>query len=136
MMKFQKKWGKIKNISDRDFFTNSTHVPVWVKIDPFNSSAGCITYIELDAGCKNNIDAVETMVNYAMDKDVPYFAINVPNDQCWDCGYIDEIGNSCPVCAGDNIKRLRRATGYLTGDYKTAFNYGKQKEVEARVKHA
>jgi ribonucleoside-triphosphate reductase len=75
------------------------------------------------------------MVNYAMDHDIPYFAVNVPNDQCAECGYIDEINDICPVCGGQEIQRLRRVTGYLTGDYKTAFNLGKQAEVEDRVKH-
>ncbi|MBR1988773.1 MAG: hypothetical protein IKA36_07040 [Clostridia bacterium] len=146
MLKFKEKWGEIPNVSDRDFFTNSIHVPVWKKMTPFEkidiesqltgySNAGCITYIELDSSCKNNIDSIESIVNYAMDKDIPYFAINVPNDQCSECGYIDEIGTNCPVCGNDDIKRLRRVTGYLTGNYTTAFNYGKQKEVEARVKH-
>lgn len=76
------------------------------------------------------------MVDYAMDKDIPYFAINVPNDTCNECGYCDEIGENCPECGGDNISRLRRVTGYLTGDYKTAFNKGKQQEVEQRYKHS
>ena len=147
MLKLKDKWGVIPNVTDRDWLTNSMHVPVWKKMTPFEkidiesqltgySSAGCITYIELESSCKNNIDALETIVNYAMDKDIPYFAVNVPNDQCSDCGYIDEIGDRCPICNSSNIKRLRRVTGYLTGDYKTAFNFGKQKEVEARVKHA
>ena len=147
MIKLKEKWGIIHNVTDKDWLTNSMHVPVWKKMTPFEkvdiesqltgySNAGCITYVELDSGCKNNIDAMETIVNYAMDKDIPYFAINVPNDQCSSCGYIDEIGNNCPICGSKNIKRLRRVTGYLSGDYKTAFNFGKQKEVEARVKHA
>ena len=146
MTKFKEKYGEIPNVSDRDYFTNSMHVPVWLGMTPFDkidiesqltgySSAGCITYVELDAGVKNNLKALETIVNYAMDKDIPYFAVNVPNDQCVDCGYIDEIGETCPICGCDNIRRLRRVTGYLTGDYKTAFNYGKQKEVEDRIKH-
>ena len=146
MQKFKKKYGVIKNVSDKDFWTNSIHVPVWEKIDPITkidvesqltgySSAGCITYIELDSSVKNNIDGLEELVNYAMDKDVPYFAINVPNDQCMTCGYCDEINDECPECHGHNIKRLRRVTGYLTNDYKTAFNRGKQQEVEMRVKH-
>lgn len=146
MKKFKAKYGEIKNVSDKDFFTNSIHVPVWKDMSPFKkidiesqltgySSAGCITYVELDAGVKNNLDALETIVNYAMDKDIPYFAINVPNDTCLSCGYTDEIGNSCPVCGGENIQRLRRVTGYLTGNYTTAFNKGKQQEVEMRVKH-
>ena len=100
------------------------------------SNAGCITYIELDSGAKNNLDALETIVNYAMDKDIPYFAINVPNDTCLDCGYCDEFNDRCPQCGSHHIQQLRRVTGYLTGDYKTAFNPGKQKEVEDRYKHS
>lgn len=70
-----------------------------------------------------------------MDKDVPYFAINVPNDTCLDCGYTDELGDKCPICGGDHIQRLRRVTGYLTGNYTTAFNKGKQQEVTMRFQH-
>lgn len=146
MQKFKDKYGIIPNVSDKDFFTNSIHVPVWINIDPFKkidiesqltgySSAGCITYVELDSGAKNNIDALETIVNYAMDKDIPYFAINVPNDQCMNCGYCDEMNEKCPMCNSKDIQRLRRVTGYLTGNYTTAFNKGKQQEVEMRVKH-
>ena len=146
MKKFKAKYGEIPNVSDREYFTNSMHVPVWEKIGPFDkidiesqltgySSAGCITYIELDGGVKNNLKALETLVNYAMDKDIPYFAINVPNDTCLDCGYCDEFNDKCPECGSKNIQQLRRVTGYLTGNYKTAFNKGKQEEVERRVKH-
>ena len=146
MKKFREKYGEIKNVSDHDFFTNSMHVPVWKKMTPFEkidieskltgySSAGCITYVELDSSTKNNVDALEDLVNYAMDHDIPYFAVNVPNDTCLDCGYMDDISNECPKCGSTNIARLRRVTGYLTGDYKTAFNLGKQDEVEHRVKH-
>ena len=146
MQKFQKRYGEIPNVSDKEFFTNSIHVPVWKKISVFDkigiesqltgySSAGCITYVELESTCKNNISALETVVNYAMDMDIPYFAVNVPNDQCMNCGYCDEINDTCPQCGSKDIKRLRRVTGYLTNDYKTAFNKGKQQEVEMRVKH-
>ena len=147
MKKFKEKYGEIPNVSDKDFFTNSMHVPVWKNIDPFEkidiesqltgySSAGCITYVELEATAKHNIEALETIVNYAMDHDVPYFAINVPNDTCMDCGYCDEINDACPMCGSTNIQRLRRVTGYLTGNYTTAFNKGKQQEVEMRTKHS
>ena len=78
---------------------------------------------------------METLVNYAMDKDIPYFAINVPNDTCCECGYTDEFSDHCPECGSKNIQQLRRVTGYLTGDYKTAFNLGKQDEVLHRTKH-
>lgn len=146
MQKFKDKYGVIPNVSDKDFFTNSVHVPVWVEITPMQkidiesqltgySRAGCITYTELNGSVKNNIDALETIVNYAMDKDVPYFAINVPNDMCTNCGYTDDIADKCPMCGCKEIRRLRRVTGYLTGDYKSAFNKGKQQEVEMRVSH-
>ena len=147
MDKFKKKYGIIPKVSDKDFFTNSIHVPVWEEISIFDkiniesqltgySSAGCITYIELDSGAKNNIDALEAVVLYAMNKDIPYFAVNVPNDTCLECGYTDEIGEKCPECGGKNIQRLRRVTGYLTGNYTTAFNKGKQQEVELRYQHS
>ena len=146
MQKFKKEFGVIPNVSDKEFFTNSMHCPVWKKMTPFEkidiesqltgySSAGCITYVELEGTVKHNIEALEEIVNYAMDKDIPYFAINVPNDMCQNCGYTDEINANCPMCECPNISRLRRVTGYLTGDYTSAFNLGKQQEVEMRVKH-
>ena len=122
LKKFREQYGVIKNVSDKEYFTNSMHVPVWKEMSPFEkidiesqltgySSAGCITYVELDSGVKNNIDALETLVTYAMDKDIPYFAVNVPNDTCMSCGYTDEINDVCPECGGDTIQRLRRVTG-------------------------
>lgn len=147
MKKFRNKYGVIPNVSDKDFFTNSIHVPVWKKISPFEkidiesqltgySNAGCITYVELDSGVKNNLEVLEQLVNYAMDKDIPYFAINVPNDTCLSCGYCDEFNDECPECHSKDIQQLRRVTGYLTGNYKTAFNKGKQQETEMRYKHS
>ena len=146
MKKFRAKYGVIPNVSENDYFTNSIHVPVWKEMSAFDkidiesqltgySSAGCITYVELDSTVKNNIDALEIIVNYAMDKDIPYFAINVPNDTCLHCGYTDEFNDHCPECGSEDIQQLRRVTGYLTGNYKTAFNKGKQQETEMRVKH-
>ena len=146
LKKFRARYGVIRNVSDKEFFTNSMHVPVWREMSPFDkidieaqltgySSAGCITYIELDSGVKNNLEALEVLVNYAMDKDIPYFAINVPNDTCLECGYCDEFNDHCPECGSDHIQQLRRVTGYLTGNYTTAFNRGKQDEVKFRVKH-
>lgn len=144
MNKFKEKYGIIPNVSDREYFTNSMHVPVWHDVDPFKkidieseltgySSAGCITYVELPSTTMNNLEALETIVNYAMDKDIPYFAVNVPVDQC-ECGYTGEIGDTCPKCGSDKIERLRRVTGYLSCDYRN-FNKGKQVEVEEREKH-
>ena len=147
MNRFKEDFGVIPNVSDRDYFTNSMHVPVWKEISPFDkidieseltgySSAGCITYVELEGAVLKNLKALEQIVTYAMDKDVPYFAINVPNDTCLECGWTGEIENECPECGSTNISRLRRVTGYLTGNYTTAFNPGKQKEVEERYKHS
>lgn len=146
MQKFKAEYGIIKNVSDRKYFTNSMHVPVWEEMTPFEkidiesqltgySNAGCITYVELPSTTKHNIDALEKITLYSMEKDIPYLAFNIPVDDCDDCGYSDEMGEACPVCGGTHIRRLRRVTGYLTGDYKTAFNLGKQDEVEDRVKH-
>lgn len=146
LKKFREKYGAIPNVSDKEFFSNSMHIPVWEELDPFEkidlesqltgySRSGCITYVELASSVKHNLEALEDIVNYAMDKDIPYFAINVPCDTCMDCGYTDEIDDTCPMCGGENIQRLRRVTGYLTGNYTTAFNLGKQDEVSKRVKH-
>ena len=147
LKQFREKYGVIPNVSDKEFFTNSMHVPVWKEVSPFEkidiesqltgySSAGCITYIELDSAVLHNIDALETFVVYAMDKDIPYFAVNVPNDTCLDCGSVGMFDDVCPMCGSDKIQRLRRVTGYLTGDYKSAFNLGKQDEVRYRYKHS
>ena len=146
MKKFKEKYGEIERVSDREYFTNSMHIPVWEEMDVFTkisleseltgySSAGCITYVELDSAAKSNIDALETIVNYAMGRDIPYFALNLRNDTCLDCGYTEEFNDHCPECNSKNIQQLRRVTGYLTGNYTTAFNYGKQKEVEDRFQH-
>ena len=146
LKKFRNEYGIIENVSDKDFFTNSMHVPVWKHMSPFDkidiesqltgySNAGCITYVELDASVIHNIDALEQIVNYAMDNDIPYFAINVPSDTCLTCGYQGEINDKCPMCGSTSIQQLRRVTGYLTGNYTTAFNLGKQDEVHHRVKH-
>ena len=119
--KFKDKYGVLEDISDKDFFTNSMHVPVWKEMSPFEkiniesqltgySSAGCITYVELESGIKNNLQALEQIVVYAMDKDIPYLAINVPNDTCLDCGYTDEFNDKCPECGCEEIQQLRETT--------------------------
>lgn len=155
-LKWKEKYGELENVTfyidndgtrhDKEYFTNSMHVPVYKEMTPFDkidtesqltgySNAGCITYIELKRDVVDNIEALEQMVNYAMNKDIPYFAVNLPNDQCEDCGYQGTIDEVCPKCGSKNVSHLRRVTGYLTGDYKNAFNLGKQIETEQRVKH-
>lgn len=149
MKKFKAKYGVIPNVSDREYFTNSMHVPVWEKIDPYKkidvesqltgySNAGCITYIEIGDSCLHNEKALKQFVLYAKKKDIPYFAINLPNDMCEKCGYQGEIkeGEACPCCGEkENISRLKRITGYLNGNYTTSFNLGKRAEARDRVKH-
>lgn len=176
--KFVAKYGLIENVTayrdektgklvPRGYFTNSMHVPVWKKLSPFEkidieskltgfSSAGCITYIELDENARHNVKAVQQIVDYAMAKDIPYFAINVPIDTCMHCGYQGVIeGDVCPNCGAKEfeeekdaqgsvirrvltgmIERLRRVTGYLTGSFLQYFNAGKQQEVKDRYKHS
>ena len=122
LKRFRDKYGIIPNVSDKEYFTNSMHVPVWKQMTPFEkidiesqlagySNAGCICYVELPSTVNHNIDALETLVNYAMDKDIPYFAINIPVDDCDSCGASGEFGETCPECGSNNIKRLRRVTG-------------------------
>lgn len=145
LRKFRSKYGIIKNVSDKEWFTNSIHVPVSYDIDPFKkidiesqltgySSAGCITYVELPSTAINNIDAVESMVNYAMDKDIPYFALNFPLDSCNNCHAQGDFNGKCPECGSTDIDELRRVTGYLSTT-KKHFNKGKQEECDNRVKH-
>lgn len=122
LKKFRERYGIIPNVSDREYFTNSMHCPVWKNVSAFDkidiesqltgySGAGSITYAELPSGVKNNLRAVEELVNYAMDKDIPYFAINVPVDNCDDCGASGEFNDVCPECGSKKILRLRRVTG-------------------------
>ena len=131
----------------KEYFTNSIHVPVYHNCDVFEkidiesqltgySNAGCITYVELDSTCHNNIDAVEKIVDYAMEKDIPYFALNIPLNRCAECGepIHDEELNECPKCGCDKIIRLGRITGYLSTTIEH-FNKGKQKEFKDRIDH-
>ena len=149
MMKFKKKYGIIPNVSDRDYFTNSIHVPVWKEISPFEkidiesqltsySSAGCITYVEIGDNASNNLEALEDIVLYSKNKDIPYFALNLPLSHCKKCGCDENIGfeECCPKCGADKdeIEHLARVTGYLSTDYKH-FNKGKQSEVKDRYVH-
>lgn len=135
------------NKVDKKYFTNSTHVPVWYDCDVFKkidieseltgySNAGCITYVELDSTCFNNIDAIEKIVDYAMDHDIPYFALNIPLNRCAKCGepIYDEELEECPKCGSKDIIKLGRITGYLSTTIEH-FNDGKKQEFSHRVDH-
>ena len=141
----KKEFGIIQNVTDRDYITNSHHVPVWQQASIFKKldieakfckypTAGCITYIEFEADAMKNEQAVEDIMDYAMESDVPYLAYNFPIDVCYNCGTQGDIPSVCPKCGSKDILRLRRVTGYLTVDYHN-FNKGKQQECEDRIKH-
>lgn len=142
----KREFGVIKDITDKEFITNSHHVPVWREIDIFSkidieapfcyyATAGCITYVEFDSKIIHNPDAVESVIDYAMDKDIPYLAINFPIDTCLECGYSGEILEDCPCCKGNVIQHLARVTGYLSTDISN-FNKGKLDEVRRRYDHS
>lgn len=139
-------FGVIKNVTDREYITNSHHVPVWQKVSIYKklqtespfckfATAGCITYIELESSVMNNQSAVSKIIDYAMSLDIPYLAFNFPIDSCLKCGYQGEIEYNCPRCGNTEIQRLRRVTGYLTSDFRR-FNAGKIAECLDRVKHS
>lgn len=122
MKKFKAKYGVIKNVSDHEYFTNSTHVPVYDNIDAFTkidieeqldkfSNAGCITYVELPSSASNNIDACEELVVYAMRKDLPYFSLHFPLDYCRQCHSRGDFNGVCPHCGSTDIEELRMITG-------------------------
>lgn len=150
MNRLQSRYGQnLAGITDHEYLTNSIHIPVAYDIDVFDklkeeakyaklATGGNIVYVEFDTTAVNNLPAVEQVINFAMDNDIPYFAFNFPLDECTVCGYSGEIpADGCPECGAPDaaINRLRRVTGYITSDYRRAFNAGKQAEVHARVKH-
>lgn len=142
----RKEFGEIPRVTDREYITNSHHVPVWQEVSIYRKleleapfckypTGGCITYIELESAVMKNAKAIEDIIDYAMSLDIPYLAFNFPIDTCLKCGYQGEINYNCPKCGNTDIQRLRRVTGYLTTDYRN-FNAGKIKEVLDRVKHS
>lgn len=149
MNKMVKRFGVIPGVTDHEFLTNSIHVPVFYDIDVFDklkeeakfaklATGGNIVYVEFDTTAVHNLKAVEQVIDFAMDNDIPYFAFNFPLDECTVCGHSGEIpAEGCPECGAPDeaINRLRRVTGYITSDYRRAFNAGKQAEVLNRTKH-
>lgn len=142
----REKYGEIKGVTDRDYYTNSSHVPVYYPISAFKKidieapyhaleNAGHIAYIELDGDPTNNLEALEQIVRHMKEKGIGYGAINHPVDTCEDCGYSGIMNNKCPMCGSTNIEQLRRVTGYLVGSLKR-WNPGKKAEEHDRVKHS
>lgn len=147
-----KKFGKIPGITDREYYTNSFHVPVYydisawdkIKIEaPYHNltNGGHISYIELDGDPSDNLEAFEQVVRCMKESGIGYGSINHPVDRDPVCGYTGIINDVCPQCGrkeGDgqpNFERIRRITGYLVGTL-DRFNNAKQAEVHDRVKHS
>ena len=146
-----KKFGKIPGVTDRDYYTNSFHVPVYYPISAFDkikreapyhamTNAGHITYVELDGDPLQNLDAFEQVVRCMKESGVGYGSVNHPVDRDPQCGYTGIIGDECPKCGrteeeGKHFERIRRITGYLVGTLDN-FNNAKRSEVEDRVKHS
>lgn len=149
----RKEYGKIKGVNDRDYYTNSFHVPVYYPIGAFEKieieapyhalcNAGHITYIELDGDPTQNIEAFEAVIRKMKECGIGYGSVNHPVDRDPVCGYSGIIaGDRCPACGrleskGDvPFERLRRITGYLVGSLER-WNDGKKAEEHDRVKHA
>ena len=146
-----KKYGKIPGITDRDYYTNSFHVPVYYKISAFDkirleapyhalTNGGHISYVELDGDTVNNVEAFMKVIRYMKECNIGYGSINHPVDRDPYCGYTGVIGDTCPKCGrketdGDfGFERIRRITGYLVGTLER-FNNAKAAEERDRVKH-
>ncbi|MCQ2911244.1 MAG: anaerobic ribonucleoside triphosphate reductase [Clostridia bacterium] len=147
----KKKYGIIKGVTDRDYYTNSFHVPVYYKISAFDkikieapyhnlTNGGHISYIELDGDPTKNLTAFEKIVRCMKEEGIGYGAINHPVDRDPVCGYTGILKDTCPNCGrkdgddGIKFERIRRITGYLVGTV-DRFNNAKRAEVKDRVKH-
>jgi ribonucleoside-triphosphate reductase len=141
----QKVYGNIKGVTDKEWYTNSFHIPVEYKIDAMDKialegvyhkqcNAGHISYIELPAAPNNNLQAFEEVVRAMAEADMGYAAVNFPVDICRDCGFNGLIKDDyCHICQSGNISRVRRITGYLSTLDK--FCDSKKAEVEHREVH-
>jgi len=139
-------YGSISHVTDKEYYTNSFHVPVDYNISMFEKmriegqyhklcNAGHISYIELPSSVENNTEAFETIIKYMSDCDIGYAGINFPIDECKECGYQGIINiEECPSCGSLDIRRIRRITGYLTTEDR--FNDAKRAELHSRVKHS
>ncbi|MBQ6335648.1 MAG: anaerobic ribonucleoside triphosphate reductase [Ruminococcus sp.] len=148
----KKRFGIIKGVTDREYYTNSFHVPVYYPISAFEkikieapyhalTNAGHISYVELDGDPSENLEAFEQVVRCMKEEGIGYGSINHPVDRDPVCGYTGIIGDYCPKCGrkitkeGKGVERIRRITGYLVGTL-DRFNNAKKAEVQDRVKHS
>lgn len=142
----RKEFGIIEGVTDREFYTNSNHIPVYHKISAFDklrleapyhalTNAGSIAYVEMDGDPRNNVLAFATIVVEMKNQHINYGAINHCNDRCINCGYEGIIDEKCPQCnESEFIDRIRRITGYLVGSI-DRWNSYKLAELKARKKH-
>lgn len=144
----QAEFGKIPGVTNRDYYTNSFHVPVYYPIKavdkinkegPFHAlcNAGHISYIECDGDVSKNTQALDQIVKAMATANMGYGSINHPVDRCKASGHVGIIDNACPECKNEDenlIERIRRITGYLVGDM-TKWNSAKYREEQERVKH-
>lgn len=141
----RKRYGVIDGVNDRDYYINSFHIDVQEEIRiadkirleaPFHAitGGGHITYIELDGEAKKNVKAIAKIVKLMKEANIGYGSINHPIDTCRECHYKGVIYAKCPVCQSEDILRMRRITGYLTGDL-SSWNSAKRAEERDRVKH-
>jgi anaerobic ribonucleoside-triphosphate reductase len=144
-------FGTIEGVTDREYYTNSFHIPVYYPISSYDkirleapyhalTNGGHITYIELDGDPLENLDAFEAVIRYMKECGIGYGSINHPVDRDPVCGYTGIINNECPKCGrteedGIGFERIRRVTGYLAGTL-DHFNNAKKAEVRDRVKHS
>lgn len=143
----RKEFGTIIGVTDRDYYTNSNHVPVWYKCTaeqkakieaPYHklTAGGHIFYIELDGDATHNPDTVEAVVDLMDKYDMGYGSINHTRSRCLDCGFENADANLkvCPICHSENIDTIQRITGYLVGTT-SRWNKGKLSELHDRVTH-
>ncbi|MBT0831359.1 anaerobic ribonucleoside triphosphate reductase [Campylobacter lari] len=145
----QKKYGILKGITDKDFYTNSFHIPVDFPISIYNkiqieapyhelNNGGHITYVELNGDVSKNLESFERIIKCMKENNIGYGSINFPLDRDPVCGYSGVIDEFCPKCHrkedGVKFERIRRITGYLVGTL-DRFNDAKKAEVHARIKH-
>jgi len=147
----RERFGTLAGITDRDYYTNSFHVPVSYKISAFDkirieapyhalTNAGHISFIEMDGNPLDNLDAFEKIIHFMYESGCGYGSINHPVDRDPVCGYTGVIGDECPNCGrreddgARRFERIRRITGYLVGTL-DRFNNAKRAEESERVKH-
>jgi ribonucleoside-triphosphate reductase len=138
-------YGTIEGVTDKDYYTNSFHVPVDYGISMFDKislegpyhkycNAGHISYVELASPPEDNPEAMEELIRHMLKNDIGYAGINFPIDFCLSCGYLGVYPEDCPSCEGQSIRRVRRITGYFSTIER--FNDSKRKELEDRVTHS